>query len=157
MRPLEAVTNRAERSPAECAAGASSAIRALNRLTVDPRACSLDDVYAVLGSLREMTARLEQSIVQLAGVLELRLIEGGLRTDASCGDTPGTVVGASRDDLVAAGSLAGRLETEISDAHRRVGTLADTPTPDGSSGRPPGRAIRRPTGNPSRPGPSRSM
>jgi hypothetical protein len=43
-------------------------------------------------------------------VLEWRLIEGGLRTDAGCGDTPGVVVGASRDDLVAAGSLAGRLE-----------------------------------------------
>jgi hypothetical protein len=151
------VTNRAERSAAECAAGASSAIRALNRLIIDLRACRLDDVYAVLGSLSEMTARLEQSVVQLVGVLEWRLIEGGLRTDASCGDTPGVVVGASRDDLVAAGSLAGRLETVISNAHLRVGTLADTPTPDTASGRPPGRPIRPPTENPSRPRPSRSM
>ena len=59
--------NHAERSPADCADAASSAIRALNHLALDPRLYVLDEVYAVLGALGEMTARLEQSTVQIRG------------------------------------------------------------------------------------------
>jgi hypothetical protein len=150
------MANHVERTPADCAAAASGAIRALNHLTIDPRACTLDDAYAVLGALGDLCARLEQSSRQIAEVLQGRLLAGGLQTDVNAGATPARLVDACLEDLAGAGSVAARLEALISTAHRRVGMLADTPTPQSASGSPSAWPTRRPMPTMSRSGPSRS-
>ncbi len=114
--------------PFAIANAASSQIRELNRRTFDPRACTLDDVYAVLGSLGEMTERLQQTTSQLEEVLAARLAAGGLRIDASEGVTVAAVVQACRADLSAARHTAAQLTALVSSTHRGVASLADIAT-----------------------------
>src|SRR5688572_6925222 len=100
-------------TPGTSANMASEALRELNRATIDPRTCTLHDVYSVLGALGELSTRLQQATRQMAEVVSARLAAGNLSLEFGDVATLEDVVRNCHDQLGSAASAAGRLANSL--------------------------------------------
>ena len=93
--------------------------------TIDPRTCTLHDVYSVLGALGELSTRLQQATGQMADVLSARLAAGNLTLESGDVSALESLVRDCHDQLENAASAAGQLAISLRSAHQRVAAITD--------------------------------
>ena len=118
-------------APAQCAEQAAEAVRALNHATL-PAAGGLTepaDVYAVLGSLATLTARLPQALSQLLGFFQREQAAGRVQiVDGQHAGDPAAAVADLEQTLSCAASSAEALQHALEQAHATVTWAARTDT-----------------------------
>jgi hypothetical protein len=107
---------------------ARQTVRMLNHVTRPAGQCpgleSPQDVYRVLGSLRDLAAGLQQTMAQLNGWLEYQLQDGRLEAGgAEYADDPLAAVSAAGAALDHAQLHAGTLAGMLADAQAAVGAM----------------------------------
>lgn len=120
-------------APAQCAEQAAEAVRALNHVTL-PGAGGLTepaDVYAVLGSLVTLMARLPQALTQLQSFLVREHAAGRVQiVDGQHAGDPAAAVAALTSQLSCAVRSAEALQHALEQAHATVTWAARTDPAD---------------------------